>query len=730
MDESIRKLKSTTFFGRRLTRRQIAEVQSIVRGFPALSRRELGHTVCEHLNWRTPGGNDSIQSALGLLEALETAGVVVLPEKDASRRPGRQGRPVHGPRSEPQPPIECALDRLLPLRAEPVEDPDEVALWNELVDRHHYLGYRRPVGPHLRYAIVDRDGRWLGCVLFQFAVPSLACRDDFIGWDAAARQRRLHLVLGNTRLLILPWVRVDNLVSKALSLLLRRLPDDWKARHGCRPVLVETFVDPERFDGACYRAANWTRLGRTRGKGAVRTPKEVFVWPLDRDFRPVLCRGQAPAPHRKPVPGPSAGFVDRWGALVEALAEVSEDFDHRWRKRRRVLNTLLVALFVFRLVLSGGRQGYHTALAELWAHCRANGIPLPQPRPVSASAMGNARAKLHEDLFRELHAEVLRRADAGDIGQRRWHGHRLHAVDGSKLNLPRGLIEAGYRIPSPNAHYPQGLLSCLYRLHSRVPVDFDLVSHKDERRAALSHLQALSPGDVVVYDRGYFSADMLRAHVQRGLHPVFRLAVNANAQVAAFVADGVSETQVEIDAGAPAPLPLRLVRYEIDGNPYFLGTTLLDPERYPAGDLARLYHERWGIEEMFKTAKQTLVIERFHGQSERKVKQELFACFVLIAIARLFANHGEDLLDAGAPKPEGRKMQANFRHALHTLGQHLEVLLLAQAELVRDAANRVFHCIVRIGQAQRPDRSYPRISRRPIGKWKPSKPAKTPAVTP
>ena len=285
MDESIQDLKSTTFFGRRLTRRKIAEVQKIVRDFPALSRRELGHTICEHLGWRTPKGTDSIQSALGLLEALAEAGVVTLPKKDASRAPGRQQQPVWSERSEASAPIHCTLDRLLPLTAMVVvvEEPSGIALWNERVDRHHYLGYRRPLGPHLRYALVDRDGRWLGCLLFQFAAQSLPCRDDFIGWDAAARRKRLNLVLGNSRLLILPWVRVDNLVSKALSLVLRRLADDWEARHGSRPVLVKTFVDPKRFSGACYRASNWTPLGATRGKG--------FGPAAERSLRPAVGKG-------------------------------------------------------------------------------------------------------------------------------------------------------------------------------------------------------------------------------------------------------------------------------------------------------------------------------------------------------------------------------------------------------------------------------------------------------
>ena len=150
--------------------------------------------------------------------------------------------PAWTARSEPGAEIGGALEGLEPLELRVVTEPHEVARWNELLDRHHYLGYRRPVGPHLRYAIVDRRGRWLGCLLFSYAARSLPCRDDFIGWDEAARRKRLDRVLGNPRFLILPWVRVGNLASKALSLATRRLADDWKARHGYRPVLVEALA--------------------------------------------------------------------------------------------------------------------------------------------------------------------------------------------------------------------------------------------------------------------------------------------------------------------------------------------------------------------------------------------------------------------------------------------------------------------------------------------------------
>lgn len=688
MDEAIRKLKSTTFLGRRLTRRQIADVQRTARSFPGLSRNELAHTVCEHLNLHAPSGGNRVHTARRLLEQLEALGILVLPDKDESKRRGAQKAPAWTARSEPGAEVGGALEGLEPLELRVVTEPHEVARWNELIDRHHYLGYRRPVGPHLRYAIVDRRARWLGCLLFSYAARSLPCRDDFIGWNEAARRKRLDRVIGNPRFLIFPWVRVGNLASKALSLAVRRLADDWKAHHGYRPVLVETFVDLSRFSGACYRAANWRFVGETKGKGSVRTPKGVFVHPLDKDFREMLMNGRRPAPRRRPAPKGSAhSCVELWRPLLDAVVAVAHDFDRQWQKRQRSLNTLIVVLFIFRLVLSKNRQGYGATLAELWDQCRRQGVPLPQPSPVSPSAMCNARAKVDETLFRTLHAELLRRAEGTGMGPR-WKGHRLFAVDGTKLNLPRPLVKAGYRLPSDNAHYPQGLLSCLYRLRWRVPVDFDLVAHGDERKAALPHLDALSDNDVVVYDRGYFSHALLREHVARGLHPVFRLQANANGAVTAFANSTETDRVVETGAGEDregvrGTIRWRLVKYEVAGSAYVLGTTLLDRKQYGIADLSDLYHERWGVEELYKVSKQTIGIEDFHGQSERGVKQELFAHFVLIALTRLFSNHGEDLLGAGRGTRDEAQMRVNFKNSLLTVARHLEGLFLQQAAAVR-----------------------------------------------
>ena len=226
MDASIAKLKSTTFCGRRFSRKQLSEIQQTVGSFPALSRHELAQTICEHLQWQTPKGSHRFNACLHLLESLEQQGVLQLPEKISQQR-GAQKPIVWTHRSAPQASIECELEQLMPLALQVVSEKQEIREWNELVDRHHYLGYRRPIGLHLRYFIVDGQGRRLGALMFCYAVKSLPCRDEWIGWQDQKHKKHLDLVVSNNRFLILPWVRVKNLASKSLSMACRRLA----ARH-------------------------------------------------------------------------------------------------------------------------------------------------------------------------------------------------------------------------------------------------------------------------------------------------------------------------------------------------------------------------------------------------------------------------------------------------------------------------------------------------------------------
>lgn len=750
MDQRIENLASTTFGGKRFSRRQIALIQETAQQFPALSRRELAHTICEHLRWYTAKGENKIQSCLGVLENLAALGILSLPKKDTSKQRGPQKQIVWTDHTNAQPIIDDDLNQLTPIRLQVVTEKDEISQWNETIDRYHYLGYKHPIGVHLRYFIIDDQGRKLGCLLFSYAVKRLACRDEWIGWQDQSHKKHLDLVVNNNRFLIFPWVNVKNLASKALSIASQQLAEDWNAYHGYKPVLLETFVDLTKFEATCYRAANWHYLGNTKGRASTghsagKTQKGVYIYPLVHNARSILINGPDTSAKTQKRPSISAPkpltsadpFVQLWQNIIGTVATVANDVDRQWQKRQRVLNTLLLMLFIFRLVFSHNKQGYAITIAELWQQCRAMNIPLPQATPVAPSAFCQARAKLDENIFKRLHAEILQHYDRPSNDDR-WQAHRIYAVDGSKINLPRQLRGAGYRTPSDNAYYPQGLLSCLYQLKTKIPVDFELVAQADERKLALTHLASLAENDVVVYDRGYFSYAMLYEHKRQGIYPIFRIKSKASKALDNFIASSETDKVVQIMPSRKSkmerqkkypgendqPITLRVVKYTVAGTTYILGTTLLDQQKYAIEALSNVYHSRWGVEELYKISKQLMKIEDFHGQSERGVKQELYAHFVLITLTRIFANHSEDGFNAKDSADETPQITANFKNSLMTVARNIEGLLLQQAKLVTDTINQIVASISSVRQKLRPNRAYDRRSRKPVGKWKPPKPAK------
>ena len=300
LDPRIARLASTSLCGQRLRRSQIADIQEIVTSLPLLSRTELGHTVCQHLGWQTPRGSNRIQLAMRVLEELERLSILALPARKGPGR-GRQAPLSLGQRSAPQAPLEGPLPQLEPLRLRLVSDRAEAGLWNEFLERYHPLGYRQPIGCHLRYFLEDRQQRLLGCLLYDFAARFLPVRDRWIGWQDQP-SRPLERVVRQARFLLFPWVRVKCLASKALGLSLRQLAADWQHQHGVRPVLAETYVS-QPYAGTCYRASNWHYLGQTQARGAMgavpaKTPKAVFVYPLQRDWQALLLAPQRPARSR------------------------------------------------------------------------------------------------------------------------------------------------------------------------------------------------------------------------------------------------------------------------------------------------------------------------------------------------------------------------------------------------------------------------------------------------
>lgn len=283
--------------GREITAQEVEHLKEVISLCSGLSREELARTICEHWGWVTASGGHKLQACLKLLAKLEAQGEIQLPDK---RLWGSQQvrRPEWTERTVPGPEITGPLATVKPVRLELAMDRGAKDLWNEYVDRYHYLGYRRPFGYRLRYWVVSGRGP-LGCVLMAGAAKSLGVRDGWIGWSESRRLQNLAWVINNTRFLIFPWVQVRHLASHVLGQLARRVRTDWEQCWGYQPVLMETFVDPARYRGISYQAAGWTLLGPTTGEGLRRpgrryrtTPKLLYVRPLVRNFREQLCSRQ------------------------------------------------------------------------------------------------------------------------------------------------------------------------------------------------------------------------------------------------------------------------------------------------------------------------------------------------------------------------------------------------------------------------------------------------------
>ena len=328
-----------------------------------------------------------------------------------------------------------------------------------------------------------------------------------------------------------------------------------------------------------------------------------------------------------------------------------------------------------------------------------------------------------------MHRQILARLDEdeeSELSRRRWCGRQLLAVDGTKINLPRQLLKAGYALPSKQSYYPQGLVSCLYRLGDRMPVDFELLASSDERLPVLTHLKRVRAGKVVVYDRGYFSYELLRQHALRAVDCIFRLQRNSAALFDAFINSKDQERIIDFSLRRSAalrwrrahpgetlqPIRVRCVKYRAGGNEYYLATTLLDAKRFPRSELSAAYHGRWGIEELYKVSKRLVEIEQFHSHSERGVKQELYAHFVVLLMARTFGNALEDELNATSSSKQPQ-IRANFKNVLVTMARNVEALMLGHWQLASTAVSNILQSIDNCVQKERPGRSYPRRSRRP-----------------
>lgn len=274
---------------RELSQHDIDAISALITKHYSRGRSYISRMLCRQWNWLQPNGKLKEYAARDLLLRLEEKGFIELPprlrpknnlkQKSFAQTPFFNNAPQDGP-----------VSRYADLTIQLVQTGDDY-LWGYLLHHYHYLGRPKLVGEHLRY-IVYLDGQVVACQAWASAAFKVKSRDDFIGWDPDTRKQRLHLVSNNTRFLILPWIRVKHLASKVLALNLRRLSDDWQNAYNHPIYLAETFVDTSRFQGTCYKAANWLYVGQTKGSGKKGNDyqfhgqsKAVYLYPLDRNFK-------------------------------------------------------------------------------------------------------------------------------------------------------------------------------------------------------------------------------------------------------------------------------------------------------------------------------------------------------------------------------------------------------------------------------------------------------------
>ena len=282
--------------GRVVTPEEILYIRELIAAHPRASRRRLSQKLCEAWQWKQANGALRDMVCRSLLLMLDRGGHIQLPAVKfvphnplvRRQRPGLapiDTTPIHGP-----------LQELLPVEIDQVRRTDHESLFNGLMEHYHYLTYEQPVGEHLKFLVWAQE-RPIACLAWSSAPRHLGSRDRYIGWSAEARRRNIRFIAYNTRFLILPWVRVPHLASHILGKVTRALSDDWAQMYGHPVYFAETFIDPGRFRGTCYRAANWQLLGLTTGRGKNdqtnkpnRPIKEILGLPLTARFRKYLTQ--------------------------------------------------------------------------------------------------------------------------------------------------------------------------------------------------------------------------------------------------------------------------------------------------------------------------------------------------------------------------------------------------------------------------------------------------------
>lgn len=432
----------------------------------------------------------------------------------------------------------------------------------------------------------------------------------------------------------------------------------------------------------------------------------------------------------------------KWQKVQQIIEDECKKEDENWIKRRRVLDTKLILLIILKISTNERSQGLRNVLDDFWNKCEAARIKLESEKAIAASSFCEARQKVSEEVIQKINKRL------DDLIEKDlWHGMRVLAVDGSRLNLPRELINADYPLyRSQVRHYPQGLLSCLYDVINKVVVDFELVSHMNERRCLENHLSSIEGPALVMFDRGYFSYCLLHQCVKKGVDALFRLPIaGVNKEIEKFINSSETDQMIEYIPSTTVlhdlkkqgvflqkeEIPIRLIKFYIKNEKYVFCTTLQDSEKYSVEDFKMIYNERWKIEELYKISKVFLEAESFHSKTERGVKQEVYANILMINIARYI----ECIANKELPLMSKRDLQKfkeeniykmfnkrsmfniNFKHCIFSITNFLEKLILDVSHIFDNFFFRLVKQITRVRQKIRPKRSYERVSHKVYRKW-------------
>ena len=282
----------TRYCGRDFSKQELVLIRQLISENPSATRAVLSRLTCQALHWyKIDGGLKEMSCRVAMLR-MQDDGLIKLPAPRHRYCPANNVQFTSA--TAPKPEINKPVHALACVQLRIVMGRQQSRLWNEYIHRYHYLGYKPLPGAQLRYFVISENNI---IALLGFGASAWQCapRDKYIGWTHDQRKKKLQYIVNNARFLILPWVKCKNLASKILSLTSHRLSRDWQGHYGYQPVLLETFVERDRFAGTCYKAANWVLVGQTKGRGKlgpagkISVPiKDLWLYPLERNFRHIL----------------------------------------------------------------------------------------------------------------------------------------------------------------------------------------------------------------------------------------------------------------------------------------------------------------------------------------------------------------------------------------------------------------------------------------------------------